>query len=155
MCSFSQILIRWVTGIVLVSASSTYAEDQWLKTLYKMSPAIESIKQVCPWRSANAQGEIRLMKVEVKGAHKLYVQWIREGIAGNPNAPLSTLGISEVNDYNYYRFDVPEGRLISGACSIDTIMEDIINKRRFRLTVHLMGPGEYKAYISSLLDAMP
>ena len=121
----------------------------------KMSPAVESIKQVCPWRSANAQGVIRLMKVDEKGAHKLYVQWLRKGIAGTADLPMSTVAVSEINDHNYYRFNLPEGRLLSGACSIDTIMEDIVNERRFRLTVHLMGPGDYKAHISSLLDATP
>lgn len=132
---------------------SPYLADKMLQDFYKMSPAIETIKQVCPWRSATARGVIRLMKVEDKGAHKLYVQWMREGIAGTPNMPLSTLPISEINDKNYFRFDLPDGRLLTGACSIETIMEDIVDEKRFRLTLHLMGPGQYEAHVSRLIDA--
>lgn len=129
------------------------SEDLMLRSFYKMSPHIESVKQTCPWRSATAQGVIRLMKVEDKGAHKLYVQWLRDGIAGTAKMPLSTLAISEINNDQYFRFDLPEGRLLTGACAIETIMEDIINESRFRLTLHLMGPGKYEAHISKLLDA--
>ncbi|OUS40392.1 hypothetical protein A9R00_06270 [Oleispira antarctica] len=130
----------------------SFAEDLPLQELYKMSPNIQAILQVCPWRSATTKGTIRLMQVEVQGAHKLYVQWLREGIAGTSQEPLSTMGIKEVNDEGYYRFNLPRGRLLAGACSIETIMEDIIDERRFRLTVYLTGPGKYETHITRLLD---
>lgn len=130
-----------------------HAEDKMLQNFYKMAPEIETIKQVCPWRSATARGVIRLMKVDNKGAHKLYVQWVRDGIAGTAKVPLSTLSISEINDNHYFRFDLPEGRLLTGACSIETILEDIIDEKRFRLTLHLMGPGQYEAHLTRLVDA--
>jgi hypothetical protein len=143
----------WVLVSVLFSMAmpSHAMEDVRIKELYKMSPAIEQVRQICPWRSATTRGTIRLMKVEEKGAHRLYVQWLREGIAGTAEAPLSTIAIEEINN-DYYRFNLPEGRLMAGACSIETIMEDIINERRFRLTLYLMGPGEYKVQTTRLLD---
>jgi hypothetical protein len=143
----------WVLVSVLFSMAmpSHAMEDVRIKELYKMSPAIEQVRQICPWRSATTRGTIRLMKVEEKGAHRLYVQWLREGIAGTEEAPLSTIAIEEINN-DYYRFNLPEGRLMAGACSIETIMEDIINERRFRLTLYLMGPGEYKVQTTRLLD---
>ncbi len=131
---------------------SANAEDLKLKELYKMSPNIQTIKQVCPWRSSTTKGIIRLMQVEEKGAHKLYVQWLREGIAGTAQTPISTIGISEINDQGYYRFDLPGGRLMAGACSIETIMEDIVDERRLRLTLYLTGPGKYEVHLTRLLD---
>lgn len=136
-----------------VPANKPHKQDKMLQAFYKMSPQIEDIKQVCPWRSATARGVIRLMKAEDKGAHKLYVQWVRDGIAGMSKVPLSTLAITEINDKNYFRFDLPEGRLLTGACSIETILEDVINEKRFRLTLHLMGPGQYEAHLTRLIDA--
>jgi len=135
-----------------LSLTSAHAEDLKLKELYKMSPNILTIKQICPWRSSTTKGIIRLMQVEEKGAHKLYVQWLREGIAGTPPAPMSTIGISEINDEGFYRFDLPNGRLMAGACSIETIMEDIIDERRIRLTLYLTGPGKYEVHLTRLLD---
>jgi hypothetical protein len=141
----------WVTVLFFMAMPSHAVEDVRIKELYKMSPAIEQVRQICPWRSATSRGTIRLMKVEDKGAHRLYVQWLREGIAGTKEAPLSTIAIQEINN-DYYRFNLPEGRLMAGACSIETIMEDIIDERRFRLTLYLMGPGEYKVHTTRLLD---
>lgn len=130
-----------------------HRQDKMLQSFYKLPPQIETVKQVCPWRSATARGVIRLMKVEDKGAHKMYVQWVRDGIAGTPKMPLSTLAITEINEKNYFRFDLPEGRLLTGACSIETILEDVIDEKRFRLTLHLMGPGQYEAHLTRLIDA--
>ena len=72
----------------LTQTPKSFAEDLSLQELYKMSPNIMTVKQVCPWRSATTKGIIRLMKIEDKGAHKLYVQWLREGIAGTNEAPM-------------------------------------------------------------------
>jgi hypothetical protein len=140
----------WVTVLFFMAMPSHAVEDVRIKELYKMSPAIEQVRQICPWRSATSRGTIRLMKVEDKGAHRLYVQWLREGIAGTKEAPLSTIAIEEINN-DYYRFNLPEGRLMAGACSIETIMEDIVDERRVRLTLYLMGPGEYKFHTTRLL----
>jgi hypothetical protein len=140
----------WVTVLFFMAMPSHAVEDVRIKELYKMSPAIEQVRQICPWRSATSRGTIRLMKVEDKGAHRLYVQWLREGIAGTKEAPLSTIAIQEINN-DYYRFNLPEGRLMAGACLIETIMENIVDERRVRLTLYLMGPGEYKFHTTRLL----
>ncbi|MBQ0732158.1 MAG: hypothetical protein KBT75_15765 [Oleispira antarctica] len=142
-----------VAALLMAAMSShAVAEDVYIKALYKMPSSIKQLRQICPWRSATTRGTIRLMQVEEKGAHRLYVQWLREGIAGTEEAPLSTIGIKEINQDHYYRFDLPEGRLMAGACSIETIMEDIVDESRFRLTLYLMGPGEYEAHTTRLLD---
>lgn len=130
----------------------SFADDLPLQELYKMSPNIQAVKQICPWRSATTRGTIRLMQIEEKGAHRLYVQWLREGIAGTSEAPISTIGIKEINDEGYFRFNLPEGRLLAGACSVEAIMEDIVDERRFRLTLYLTGPGEYEIHLTRLLD---
>ena len=144
------LLVASLFGAAMPSYAAT--EDVRIKELYKMSPDIKQVKQICPWRSATTRGTIRLMQVEDKGAHRLYVQWLREGIAGTVEAPLSTISIKEINDEHYYRFVLPEGRLMAGACSIEAIMEDIVDESRFRLTLYLMGPGEYEVHITRLLD---
>jgi hypothetical protein len=150
----SAVLSALLLIVVLFSTAMPIhaTEDVRIKEFYKMSPAIKHVREICPWRSATTRGTIRLMKVEEKGAHRLYVQWLREGIAGTEEAPLSTIGIEEINNDHYYRFDLPEGRLMAGACSIETIMEDIVDERRLRLTLYLMGPGEYEVHTTRLLD---
>ena len=150
----SPFVILLLASALLMAGVSGHAaaEDIHIETLYKMSPSIQQVKQICPWRSATTRGTIRLMQIEEKGAHRLYVQWLREGIAGTEETPLSTISIKEINQDHYYRFDVPEGRLMAGACSIETIMEDIVDESRFRLTLYLMGPGEYEVHTTRLLD---
>lgn len=144
------LLVASLFGAAMPSYAAT--EDVRIKEFYKMSPGIQHVRQICPWRSATTRGTIRLMKVEEKGAHRLYVQWLREGIAGTEETPLSTIAIKEINDEHYFRFDLPDGRLMAGACSIETIMEDIVDERRVRLTLYLMAPGEYEVHTTRLLD---
>lgn len=138
--------------ICVLIAPMSFAEDVLLQALYKLPPNVISVKQVCPWKSASAQGTIRLMKVEEKGAHKLYVQWLRQGIAGGDAAGISTVAIKELNDNEYFRFELPDGKLLKGACSIDTIIENIIDERRFRMTLYLMGAGKYEYHISRFVN---
>lgn len=148
--SFMAMILLPFLSLALIPKS--IAEDIPLQYLYKMPPNIQEVLQVCPWRSATTKGTIRLMKIEDKGAHKLYVQWLRDGIAGTAEAPLSTISIKEINDEGFYRFDVTGGRLLAGACSIETIMEDIVDERRVRLTLYLTGPGEYEVHLTRLMD---
>jgi hypothetical protein len=142
----------WALCLTSTMAAHSIAEDVNIKEFYKMLPRIQQVRQICPWRSATTQGTIRLMQIEEGGAHRLYVQWLRQGIAGTAEAPLSTISIKEINDDKYFRFDLPDGRLMAGACSIETIMEDIVDERRFRLTLYLMGPGKYEVHMTRLLD---
>ena len=152
--SIQSFVQSFLLGCLCVVASTTAlaVEDVRIKDFYKMSPSIKQVSQICPWRSSTTKGTIRLMKTEDKGAHRLYVQWLREGIAGTEQAPLSTISIEEINNDHYYRFELPDGRLMAGACSIETIMEDIIDESRYRLTLYLMGPGEYEVHTTRLLD---
>lgn len=147
-------ILASLLAVLLVSTAATraVAEDLQIKEFYKMSPNIQHVRQICPWRSATSSGTIRLMQTEEKGAHRLYVQWLRKGIAGTPAAPLSTISIEEINDDHYFRFDLPDGRLMAGACSVETIMEDMVDERRFRLTLYLSGPGKYEIHLTQLLD---
>jgi hypothetical protein len=151
---YPNVLVTFLTPLIaFVLALNANAEDIRLKEFYKMAPNIQTVKQVCPWKSSSTKGVIRLMQVEDKGAHRLYVQWLRHGIAGGPQLAISTIGISEINDDGYYRYDLPDGQLLAGACLIETIMEDIVDERRFRLTLYLTGPGKYELHMTRLLDA--
>lgn len=146
-------LYRFSLAVIFsVLSVSLWAEDPLLQTFYKLPTNITVVKQVCPWKSATAQGTIRLMQFEEKGAHRLYVQWLRQGIAGSDTTAISTVPIKELNGLQYYRFDLPNGKLLKGACAIETIMENIIDERRFKMTLYIKGAGKYEYHISRLLD---
>ncbi len=143
-------VVAMLMSLLLVPLS--LAEDALLQTLYKMPTNVVALKQVCPWKSASAEGIIRLMQVEEQGADRLYVQWLRQGIAGAKANTISTIAIKELNGKQYYRFDLPEGKILKGACSIDTVIENVIDERRFHMTLYLMGPGEYEYHVSRFID---
>lgn len=144
---------RVVTMIVsLLLSSVSVAEDILLQTLYKMPTNVVALKQVCPWKSSSAKGTIRLMQVKEQGADRLYVQWLRQGIAGAKADAISTIAIKELNGKQYYRFELPDGKVLKGACSIDTIIENVIDERRFQMTLYLMAPGEYEYHVTRFMD---
>ena len=113
---------------------------------------VSNVAQVCPWRSKSGQGLIRLTQTEQLGAHQLYVQWVRQGMAGTETHSISTIAIDELNKNGRYRFDMPSGELEPGACKLTTEMEDIRTQRRFRITLHVQGPGKYQSHVTRLLD---
>lgn len=126
--------------------------DSGLEAVYKLPAIVSDVSQVCPWRSKSGKGVIRLARTEQKGAHQLYVQWVREGLAGTETQAISTIPINELNKHGPYRFKMPSGKLQQNACRLVTEMENLKNKRRFRVTLYLKGPGDYDYQVTSLLD---
>lgn len=126
--------------------------DAGLMAIYKMPAYVQQVVKVCPWRSNSGQGAIRLTQTEQQGAHKLYVQWLREGLAGTETRAVSTIAIEEINNDSYYRFNMPHAELMPGACKLSTEMEDLRTQRRFRLNLFLEGPGKYQYQLTRLLD---
>ena len=126
--------------------------DAALMAIYKMPAYVQRVVKVCPWRSKSGQGAIRLTQTEQQGAHKLYVQWLREGLAGTETRAVSTIAIEEINNDSYYRFNMPAAELMPGSCKLSTEMEDLRTQRRFRLNLFLEGPGKYQYQLTRLLD---
>jgi len=148
----------WVTPAFADAHQTAEAEkpkntqDKALMAIYKMPAFVQRVEQVCPWRSKSGQGAIRLTQTEEQGAHKLYVQWIREGLAGTEARAVSTIAIEEINGDANYRFKMPKAELMPDSCKLTTEMEDLHTQRRFRLNLFLQGPGKYQYQLTRLLD---
>ena len=127
--------------------------DLGLRAVYKMPAVISLVSQVCPWRSKRARGNIRLVRTEQQGVHQLYVQWMRQGGKNGKGGDeaVSTIAILELNQETYYRFEMPQGRLIPGACELKAELVDVRNQRQFSMTLYLKGAGKYQYQITRKL----
>lgn len=133
---------RIVLGIsLLISAAVCRAEA--LSDAYQLPIWVDAVVKVCPWKSESAEGYIRLIRREHDdGRHGLFVQWIRQGIAGAPTAAVSTLAIEELERDYMVRMELPSVVLGRDACRLQARAEDMINERRYEFDFLLRGPGD-------------
>ena len=126
--------------------------DQALVGAYQMPVWVDAVRRVCPWKSADAEGDIRLIrKLNDDGSHGLFVQWLRKGLAGAPTEAVSTLAIEELSTDYLVRIEMPEPQLSRDACLLKAIAEDMMNERRYEFGLILKGPGDMQVQVTRML----
>lgn len=126
--------------------------DQALVGIYQMPVWIDAVRRVCPWRSADAEGDIRLIrKLNDDGSHGFFVQWLRKGLLGAPTEAVSTLAVEELSTDYLVRIEMPKPQLSRDACLLKAIAEDMMNERRYEFTLILKGPGDMQVQVTRML----
>ena len=82
----------------------------------------------------------------------MYVQWIREGIAGAPTEAVSTLAVEELDREYMVRMELPTAVLGRDACRLKARAEDMVNERRYEFDFLLRGPGELTVNVTRKMD---
>jgi hypothetical protein len=124
-----------------------------LPEVYQLPVWVDAVVKVCPWKSESAEGYIRLIRREHDdGHHGLYVQWIREGIAGAPTEAVSTLAVEELDSEYMVRMELPTAVLGRDACRLKARAEDMVNERRYEFDFLLRGPGELTVNVTRKMD---
>ena len=122
------------------SGSNPDSKDA-LSEAYVMPVWVDAVTQVCPWKSEDAEGYIRLIrKKNDDGSHGLFVQWLRKGIAVEPLE----------KDY-LARIEMPQPTLARDACRLKAMAEDMMNERRYEFDLLLRGPGDMQVNITRML----
>ena len=126
--------------------------DQALVGTYQIPVWIDAVRRVCPWRSADAEGDIRLIrKLNDDGSHGLFVQWLRKGLLGAPTEAVSTLAVEELSTDHLVRIEMPKPQLSRDACKLTAIAEDMMNERRYEFSLILKGPGDMQVQVPRML----
>lgn len=126
-------------------------EDDFLTTLYTLPAWVAEIDRVCPWRIDGGEGYVRVIRTEQYGIHRLYLQWIRKGIASGPTEAIATVSVEEIRDQYQVRVQMPTAQLNTRNCTLEALAEDIHNERRYRLIFELTTPGQYTLAITHLM----
>ena len=133
------------------SGSNPDSKDA-LSEAYVMPVWVDAVTQVCPWKSEDAEGYIRLIrKKNDDGSHGLFVQWLRKGIAGAPTAAVSTLAVEPLEKDYLVRIEMPQPTLARDACRLKAMAEDMMNERRYEFDLLLRGPGDMQVNITRML----
>lgn len=125
-------------------------DDEFLTSLYTLPAWVAEVDRVCPWRIDGAEGYVRVIRTEQYGLHRLYLQWIRRGIASGPTEAISTIAIEELRDQYQVRVQMPKAQLNTHHCTLEALAEDVHNERRYRLIIELTHPGQYRLAITHL-----
>lgn len=137
-------------SVMAILAPAVHADA--LSEAYQMPVWVDAVKEVCPWKSSDAEGYIRLIRREHEdGSHGLFVQWLRKGIAGEPTEAVSTLAVETLDNDYLVRMEMPEPTLGRDACRLKALAEDMINERRYEFDLLLRGPGEMQVNVTRML----
>lgn len=119
--------------------------DEQLKALYKLPVWIAESQRVCPWKTEAAEGYVRIIRTEQLGQHRLFLQWIRKGIAGGPTEAVSTVAVSQLESQFQVRTQLPKPKK-PGSCELYALAEDIHSERRYEMFYQLSQsqPGHYQ-----------
>lgn len=142
-----------LTALLLLTALITRAEsNEELKTVYKLPIWIDQVKRVCPWKSQDGEGYIRILRTETGGRHQLYLQWIRKGIAGSPTQAISTVQVEELAKDLAVKIEMPAAHLDPGQCRLTARAENITTERRYDMVILAKGPGKYELQTTMLYN---
>ncbi|MAD46809.1 MAG: hypothetical protein CMI02_10060 [Oceanospirillaceae bacterium] len=142
----------WMLMLLVIARPAGAADDKLMTQIYKLPVEINAVSRVCPWRSKAGQGYIRLIRTDALTGHRLYLQWVRRGIAGAPTQATSTVPVQELEEDYEVRIEMPAATLGPHACKLSAIGEDITSERRYRFDFTLKGPGDYKLGVTHLLE---
>ncbi|ASP40300.1 hypothetical protein CHH28_17165 [Bacterioplanes sanyensis] len=144
----------WPWAMVLCWVCGTHAQsgDEQLRHIYKMPVWIAESQRVCPWKTEAAEGYVRLVRTEQSGQHRLFLQWIRKGIAGGPTEPISTVVVKQLEQQYQVRTQLPNA-VQPGSCELLALAEDIHNERRYEMRYFLSAdkPGHYQLDVTHKL----
>ncbi|WP_419811012.1 hypothetical protein [Bacterioplanoides sp.] len=127
-------------------------ENEVLKAVYKMPVWMDQVQRMCPWKSSDGEGYVRVIRTEQAGRHQLYLQWIRKGIAGSPTQAVSTVQVEELAQDLAVKIQMPKPSLEPGFCKLTARAENIITERRYDMTLLLKGPGTYELNTTTLFS---
>ena len=139
--------------LLFLTAFSPAASAAELPAAFKLPVWGNEVEKVCPWKSVTEEGYIRLIRTENnEGRQALYVQWIKQGIAGNDPEIVATRQLDSMEAHNISNLTMPESFLSSMACHLTTDADNAVNDRRYRFVIELKGPGEMSVAVTRMFD---
>ena len=148
------LMLLAIPALVLADNHGKHNADskEALSEAYVMPVWVDAVTQVCPWKSEDAEGYIRLIRKQNEdGSHGLFVQWLRKGIAGAPTAAVSTLAVEPLEHDYLVRIEMPPPTLARDACRLKALAEDMMNERRYEFDLLLRGPGDMQVNVKRML----
>lgn len=104
---------------------------------------IQQIKTLCPWRSKQGKGIVRVIYSQEKQANRLYLQWIKSATATTVSKLLSSITVQELQTTDY-RFSMPSQIIRDNSCTLISKAFKLPEKRPYRLYIRLSGFGQYQ-----------
>lgn len=125
---------------------------KWLQRLSMLPVEITQVLEVCPWRTKKEKGVIRVVHTQEGLANKLYLQWVRLATQKQVKKVMSSVEVKELSEQQGYQFKMPQAELRHNLCILSTKAIKISNKRLQRITLNLMGFGQYRFLLHPILS---
>lgn len=131
--------------------NSTQSLQQYV---YALPAAVQQIHALCPWRSKQGKGVVRVIHSQQHNQNQLFLQWVQSATKEQPNRIISSVAVHELNQKNY-RFALPKASVGKHSCTLTGKAIQQQGQRPYRIYLKLTGFGQYQLSLHEIFADAP
>jgi hypothetical protein len=131
------------------------AEDShYFGSVYRLPAWIDSVSSICPWRSADDEGYVRVIRTRETWGKGLYLQWVSNlAQRGVGRETLSTVRVYEIGPQLPLVFELDGWVLLRDECHLSAVAIEAGSEQRFAFELGVRGLGQYRFQLTRLVAA--
>ena len=123
--------------------------------IYRLPYWVETVASICPWRSSDDDGVIRLIRTREEWGKGLYLQWMSHRLAQHKGRPmLASIRVYEIGPQMPLDFPLPEWQLMPDQCYL-TAEARMPDGQRYAMRLAIMGLGQYQLALVPVAKPVP
>lgn len=142
--------VSLICCLLLIASSASHGQrlknSQFLKEVYKLSPAIYDVKGMGNWKKGKQAGQIRLVLARSARQDEVFLQWVSWGKKG-PESVVSTVQVTEIAKKARFKVSFIRREASDGNRNIVLGLENLYDKSAARAVIEVRGVGVYHCKI--------
>lgn len=137
------------------SPPATNTDAHFMGQIYRLPYWVETVASICPWRSGDDDGVIRLIRTREEWGKGVYLQWMSNRIEQHKGRPmLASIRVYEIGPHMPLDFDLPDWELFPDQCLLTTEAR-LPDGQRFSMKVAVLGMGQYQLALVPIAKPVP
>lgn len=137
------------------SPPETNADAHFMGQIYRLPYWVETVASICPWRSGDDDGVIRLIRTREEWGKGFYLQWMSNRIEQHKGRPmLASIRVYEIGPHMPLDFALPDWELFPDQCLLTTEAR-LPDGQRFSMKVAVLGMGQYQLALVPIAKPVP
>lgn len=154
----------WAAGAVAVSQETGLSavpvemapvvdNAHYFGSVYRLPAWIDSVSSICPWRSTDDEGYVRVIRTRETWGKGLYLQWVSTGAQrGVGRETLSTVRVYEIGPQLPLVFELDDWVLLRDECHLSAVAIEAGSEQRFAFELAVRGLGQYRFQLNRLVQ---
>jgi hypothetical protein len=129
-------------------------DPHYFGSVYRLPAWIDSVSSICPWRSADDEGYVRVIRTRETWGKGLYLQWVSNlAQRGVGRETLSTVRVYEIGPHLPLVFEFGGWLLLRDECHLSAVAVEAGSERQFAFELGIRGLGQYRFQLTRFVAA--